>query len=80
MSPAELFEVDGSLLDERVPALHRLLGLVVEVEGVWASLSKPKMRAEGLKVYRLAQHSAGRLLVFVARPFRPFSALGLTGI
>src|SRR5947199_10722852 len=30
--PAEPLEVDQTLLDERVPALHRLLGLVIEVE------------------------------------------------
>src|SRR2546428_13073623 len=28
--PAKLLEVDRTLLDERVPALHRLLGLVIE--------------------------------------------------
>src|SRR5712692_6651011 len=40
-SPAELLEVHGSLLDERVPALHRLLGLVVEVEGGVGELRHP---------------------------------------
>src|SRR5713226_4509776 len=40
-SPAELLEVDGALLDERVPALHRLLGLVVEVEGGVGELRHP---------------------------------------
>src|SRR5439155_17061675 len=32
VSFAEFFEVDGPLLDERVAAFHRLVGLVVETE------------------------------------------------
>src|SRR5262245_65816438 len=63
LSLPELLEIDRTLLDERVPALHRLLGAVVETERGARELGHAGPRlgvdVEGL----LGQRERGRALL-----------------
>src|SRR5262249_30907301 len=60
---AEFFEVDGPLVDERVAALHRLVGLVVETERGVGELGDTGARL-GVDVERLlGKRQRGRALL-----------------
>src|SRR5262249_37558112 len=76
----ELSEVHRTLLDERVAALQRLLGLVVEVEGGAGELGHAGSLL-GVDVERLLGEGegGGTLLQELGAPFLPLRSPALSG-